>query len=161
MTAALPSVYCNPIAALTSRMVWRAMALARSAPSRSTSRTSSGLDPLRAGLDPLLVRNPTKAASGHRWPLLDRALAPSAALAGAEYIAPELSVLPERLPHLDRTDVVRLRPRGGVYLPVGAAPGALPGSGAKAGGVNGSGAARRALACVMSISRWSWRRRAG
>ena len=108
------------------------------------------------------MRNPTRASSsGHRWPLLDRALATSAALAAAEHIAPELNALPERFPRLDGTDGVRLRPRGGVYLPVGAAPGALPGSGAKAGGVNGSGAARRALACVMSISRWSWRRRAG
>src|SRR3954466_317606 len=115
-------------------MVWRAMALARSAPSRSTSRTSSGLDPLRAGLDPLLVRNPTKAASGHLWPLLDRALATSAALAAAGHIAPELNALPERFPRLDRTDGVRLR-LPGVYLPVGGAPGALPGSGAKSGGV--------------------------
>jgi ribosomal protein L32 len=83
---------------------------------------NGGMRLRRWGLYPLLVQNPTKAASGHLFLLFSRPVDPTAALAAAETIGRELRAVPERFPDPNTTTGGRLRLPGGVYLPVGGTP---------------------------------------
>lgn len=74
----------------------------------------------RAGLRPLLVRNPSKASSGHLWLFFDEVVEATATLAAVRTIAPELAELKEMFPNPDASNGHRLRLPGGYYLPVGA-----------------------------------------
>jgi len=74
----------------------------------------------RAGLRPLLVRNPAKPASGHLWLFFDDVVDANDALAAVRTIAPELLDVKEMFPNPEVSNGHRVRLPGGYYLPVGA-----------------------------------------
>jgi hypothetical protein len=74
---------------------------------------NGGMRLRRAGLYPLMVQNPTEAASGHLFLLFSRPVDPTAALVAAETIGRELREVPERFPDPNTRTGGRLRLPGG------------------------------------------------
>ena len=98
-------------------------------------RSAGRLD--RAGLRPVLVRNPTNPTRGHLWLLFAAACDPAWAIAAAERLAPELRAVEERFPDLTEKGGARVRLPGGSYVlpdgsrrPVRVAAGTADGPGA-------------------------------
>ncbi len=88
---------CQPAAFQPGARYARAIAFDSDADILPLTRGAARL--ARAGLRPLLVRNPSKAASGHLWLFFDAAIDANAALAAVRTIAPELAEVKEMFPN--------------------------------------------------------------
>jgi len=109
---------CQPAAFQAGARFARAIAFDSDADLLPLTRGAARL--ARAGLRPLLVRNPSKAASGHLWLFFDAAIDANAALAAVRTIAPDLAEVKEMFPNPEVSNGHRIRLPGGYYLPVGA-----------------------------------------
>jgi len=109
---------CQPAAFQAGARYARAIAFDSDTDLRPLTRGAARL--ARAGLRPLLVRNPAKAASGHLWLFFDDVIDANAALAAVRTIAPDLAEVKEMFPNPGASNGHRIRLPGGYYLPVGA-----------------------------------------